>query len=102
MQHRDVQTYLFKNVPLDRDVFLIDERWLLEYKAARIEMFNAGEYRPNLDEQSHHSLRFKYEFDKDQLPRVQYDAPFGSAESRHVYTDCSDDFTELESRADKA
>jgi hypothetical protein len=38
--HPEFRTYSFENLPLNRDVFLMDEQWLREYEAARIEMFN--------------------------------------------------------------
>lgn len=44
-RHHEFRTRSFEDVPLNRDVFLMDERWLPEYEAARIEMFNGGDYR---------------------------------------------------------
>jgi hypothetical protein len=31
--HEDIQTYAFENVPLDRDLSLMDEKWMSEYEA---------------------------------------------------------------------
>jgi hypothetical protein len=45
-RHHEFRTYPFEDVPLNRDVFLIDERWIPEYEAARIDMFNGKGYRP--------------------------------------------------------
>jgi hypothetical protein len=45
-RHPEFRTYRFEDVPLNRDVFLIDECWLPEYEDARIELFNGGDWRP--------------------------------------------------------
>jgi hypothetical protein len=38
--HPGFRKYEFEELPLNRDVFLMDERWVREYEAARIERFN--------------------------------------------------------------
>lgn len=43
--HREFRTYEFESIPLNRDVFLMDERWLLDYEAALVDMFNGKDYR---------------------------------------------------------
>lgn len=48
--HQWIETYDFEDIPLDRDIFLIEERWLPEYEAAMMAFlrketkeFNVGE-----------------------------------------------------------
>lgn len=43
--HHEFRTYAFEHVPLDQDIFLMDERWLAEYEAALVGMFNGEDYR---------------------------------------------------------
>jgi hypothetical protein len=43
-QHPDFEVHAFENVPLDRDVFLMDEKWLRPYERAAIKMFDGGKY----------------------------------------------------------
>jgi len=38
--HPEFQSYAFEDIPLDQDTFLMDERWLSDYEAAQIDMFN--------------------------------------------------------------
>jgi hypothetical protein len=42
--HAEFQLHPFEDVPLNEDVFLMDERWMPEYEAAQIQNFNGGEY----------------------------------------------------------
>lgn len=42
--HREFRKYDFKDVPLNRDVFLMDEKWIEEYDKALVGMFDGGEY----------------------------------------------------------
>jgi hypothetical protein len=42
--HPLFRTYTFEDVPLDRDVYLMDERWLGQYEASLVAMFNGGKY----------------------------------------------------------
>lgn len=43
--HHEFRTYSFENLPLNRDVYLMDESWLLEYEAALVDMFNGKDYQ---------------------------------------------------------
>lgn len=42
--HPLFRIYAFEEVPLDRDVFLMDEQWLDQYEASLVALFNRGEY----------------------------------------------------------
>jgi hypothetical protein len=42
--HPLFRVYPFERVPLDRDVFLMDERWLTQYEASLVSMFNGDDY----------------------------------------------------------
>lgn len=44
--HPEFEVFSFENVPLDREVYLMDEKWLPEYEAARVALFNGATYRP--------------------------------------------------------
>ena len=64
---------------------------LLAIDGAVRNAIHAGHHRPAelyLDEQFYHSLRFRHEFDKEQLRRSDYDAPLGPGKRRYVYTNC--------------
>src|SRR5689334_12326266 len=41
-EHPDIQHYEFENVPLDRDIYLMDEKWLVEFEAAMIRSFSTS------------------------------------------------------------
>jgi hypothetical protein len=43
--HREFRTFPFERVPLNRDIYLMDERWMAEYEHALVDMFNGKEYR---------------------------------------------------------
>jgi hypothetical protein len=43
--HPEFRAYPFERVPLNTDIYLVDERWLDEYDAAAVDMFNGKEYR---------------------------------------------------------
>ncbi len=43
--HQEFRQYSFEDVPLNRDVFLMDECWLVDYESALVDMFNGKEYR---------------------------------------------------------
>ena len=42
--HKLFITYPFEDVPLNRDVFLMDEQWLDQYETAMVALFNGSEY----------------------------------------------------------
>jgi hypothetical protein len=42
--HPLFRNYAFEDVPLNRDVFLMDEQWLDRYEASLIALFNSGKY----------------------------------------------------------
>jgi len=42
--HPFFHKYTFENIPLDEDVFLMDEKWMAEYEAAMVGMFIGGVY----------------------------------------------------------
>jgi hypothetical protein len=42
--HPKFQKYDFQDVPLDQDIFLMDEKWMVEYEQAWVEVFNGGNY----------------------------------------------------------
>ena len=42
--HKLFRTYPFEDVPLNRDVFLMDEQWLDQYETAMVALFNGSEY----------------------------------------------------------
>ena len=42
--HPQFEKYDFLSVPAGRDLFLMDEKWMVEYEHAAIAMFNGGEY----------------------------------------------------------
>jgi hypothetical protein len=42
--HVEFRVHPFEDVPLNEDVFLMDERWMAEYEAARIQDFKSGEW----------------------------------------------------------
>ena len=43
--HHQFQTFEFEQVPLNRDVFLMDQCWLQEWEAARLDLFDGKEDR---------------------------------------------------------
>jgi hypothetical protein len=44
--HPEFHTFAFESIPLNREVYLMDEKWLGEYEAATIAMFDDSRYRP--------------------------------------------------------
>lgn len=44
--HPLFQIHSFNDVPLNQDVFLMDEKWLPQYEESMISMFNGGDYTP--------------------------------------------------------
>lgn len=54
--HELFNTYPFESVPLNRDVFLMDEQYLAEYEASLVSLFNGGEYE-NVGYISYASIR---------------------------------------------
>jgi hypothetical protein len=62
--HPMFRTYQLKDVPLDEDVFLMDEQWMAEYESSMIKMFNGGDY-PNVGYISYAALRQADEFGID-------------------------------------
>lgn len=64
---------------------------LLAIERTAKEAIKAGMHPPMqlyLDEQFYHSLRFKYEFDKNARPNNTYSAIMKSQESRYYYSTC--------------
>ena len=59
--HALFRTYPFEDVPLNRDVFLIDEQWLGQYEASLVAMFNGGQY-DNVGYISYAAIRYVDEF----------------------------------------
>jgi hypothetical protein len=45
--HSEFRVIAFEDLPLDEDIFLMDERWMSEYESACINMFNGLDY-PNV------------------------------------------------------
>ena len=43
--HRDFRTCAFEDVPLNQEIYFVDECWMSEWEAAQIEMFDGKEYR---------------------------------------------------------
>jgi len=43
--HPQFEHFEFEAVPLNRDVFLMDERWLSEWEGAYLKFFDGGEYQ---------------------------------------------------------
>ena len=43
--HREFRVRCFEDVPVNGEVYLADERWMSEYEAARIELFNGAPFR---------------------------------------------------------
>ncbi len=54
--HPDIEKYDFENVPLNQDLFLMDEVWIEEYEKSLEEMLKGGEYA-NVGYISHASVR---------------------------------------------
>jgi hypothetical protein len=42
--HSQIRKYDFADVPLNQDIFLMDEKWASQYEKALVRMFNGGEY----------------------------------------------------------
>jgi len=42
--HVDFDRYSFEKIPLDRDLYLMDEKWMAEYEQALLKLFNGGPY----------------------------------------------------------
>lgn len=45
-EHADIEVYDFEHIPLNRDIYLVDEKWMGEYNVALVEMLNGGNYEP--------------------------------------------------------
>ena len=47
-EHEKFDKYAFENVPLNRDIYLIDEKWMSKYEASLLEVFagNGADYQP--------------------------------------------------------
>ena len=43
--HTDFEHFDFEQVPLDRDVFLMDESWMAEWEAAYLDLFEGKPFR---------------------------------------------------------
>ncbi|MCC8995894.1 MAG: hypothetical protein LM517_02275 [Nitrosomonas sp.] len=43
--HKEFRKYAFESVPLDRDIYLMNESSVVEYEKALIDLFNGKEYR---------------------------------------------------------
>jgi hypothetical protein len=43
-EHRLFQIYDFAKVPLDAEIFLVDEKWMADWEQAMVRMFEGGEY----------------------------------------------------------
>lgn len=43
-EHQLFRVYSFAEVPLDRDLYLMDERWMREWETGMIRMFDGGKY----------------------------------------------------------
>jgi hypothetical protein len=54
--HLEFRTYAFESIPLERDVFLMDECWMAQYEAAWEDMFNGKDY-PNVGYISYAAVR---------------------------------------------
>ena len=59
--HPLFRTYAFEDVPLDRDVFLMDEEWLDQYETSLVALFNGGKYE-NIGYISYAAIRHVDEF----------------------------------------
>src|SRR5262245_61899053 len=44
-EHRLFHIYDFTSIPLGKDIFVVDEKWMHDWEAAMVDMFNGGEYR---------------------------------------------------------
>ena len=47
-EHEKFDKYAFENVPLNRDIYLMDEKWMSKYEASLLEVFagNGADYEP--------------------------------------------------------
>jgi hypothetical protein len=47
-EHEHFDKYAFEDIPLNRDIYLMDEKWIPEYEASLLNVFagNGAEYRP--------------------------------------------------------
>jgi len=43
-KHELFDIYAFKDVPLDRDIYLMSEKWMVEYERSMLTLFKGGEY----------------------------------------------------------
>ena len=43
-EHRDFENFSFANVPLNRDLFLMSEKWMSAFERAAIDHFNGGKF----------------------------------------------------------
>jgi hypothetical protein len=43
-KHPEFAVHPFEDIPLGCDIFMMDERWMIEYEAACVQMFDGGEY----------------------------------------------------------
>lgn len=62
--HPLFRNYAFEHVPLDRDVYLMDEEWLDRYEASLVALFNGGTY-DNVGYISYAAIRHVDEFGLD-------------------------------------
>jgi hypothetical protein len=47
-EHEHFDKYAFKDIPLNRDIYLMDEKWMHDYEASFLSVFagNGAEYKP--------------------------------------------------------
>src|ERR1022692_1101501 len=47
-EHEHFDKYAFKDIPLNRDIYLMDEKWMHDYEASLLSVFagNGAEYKP--------------------------------------------------------
>ena len=43
--HNDFRTLAFEDIPLNYEIYFVDEIWMTEWEAAQVDMFNGKEYR---------------------------------------------------------
>ncbi len=47
-EHEHFDKYEFEDIPLNRDIYLMDEKWMHDYEASLLSVFagNGAEYKP--------------------------------------------------------
>lgn len=45
-EHEKFDRYAFEDVPLDRDIFVVGEEWMLPYEEMMLRSFDGAEYEP--------------------------------------------------------